>query len=1094
MSFELTLLSGPNNSPILPNTLAGWLGWIVLFGVLAWGVYSSREEGQDWGRQKWYMLAALAVLVPLASLFFIFRLPFGNVLPPPELPVEPRSPALIIFAALPWTLAAGLLGSIPAVLLGLFSGAVLAAVDTHNFYTPLATGLMALVFTACVRQRYRTLIYELMRHPFVATIVTGVLYGFVYLVSTTLALPGSLAARLDFTLAHFWTAMLATGGELFLAGVICEIVSFIFPENWGRKTPLEPSPIESSLQVRFFYGTGPLIVLLLFTLAYADWKIAGSAARNMIRDRLSSTAQVAADSVPFFLETGQNLIQQISRNAALQKPDADLLPGQLAELMRVTPYFSQLYFFDANGNPVTGYPEKDLNRLFPSPEEQNGVQLALRGVVVQNYTLAPANGESAGQVSFIATVFGQGHVPAGAVLGRTDLATNPILQPIVKSMDDLHELGGQGAILDGSGRVLYTSQALPMMATFGSNLSDSPSFFDATGLDGTRQLVFSQPTQGQGWYILLSVPAQSAQQMGISIAEPLLILIFGMAVFIIVYLRLGLRGVTASLQTLAAEAGHIAEGQLDRSLPIHGADEVGRLRQAFEQMRASLKSRLDELNRLLVVSQGVASSLKVEDSVKPILEAALANGACAVRVILTDEAQTEDQSVEAARFGMGPKSDEFADMDERVLGLLAQREPLVLGNLTRGRGLNLPPDAPHPAALMAVRLKHENRSFGALWVGYDNPRRFSDEEMRFLSTLAGEAALAAANARLFTSAEIGRKRLEAVLRSTPDAILVTDQNNRLLLSNPAASQLPGMNGSLVRGKPISEIISDAELLRLMNDSLEKHSATEISFPNGRTYYATVSLVMVEEQPVGRVCILRDITHYKEVDELKSDFVATVSHDLRSPLKNMRGYATLLQMVGDLNEQQKTYVRRIISGVETMNRLVNNLLDLGRIEAGVELKLEMIPVVDAVERVTDQLQLQAAQRNIQLDQEFPLDENPVIEADRALLEQALTNLIENAIKFTPVGGQVRVKVQTRKSAVIFAVQDTGIGIAPLDQPRLFEKFYRGGSREAQQQRGSGLGLAIVKSVADRHGGRVWLESQLGKGSTFYLEIPYNQASR
>ena len=121
---------------------------------------------------------------------------------------------------------------------------------------------------------------------------------------------------------------------------------------------------------------------------------------------------------------------------------------------------------------------------------------------------------------------------------------------------------------------------------------------------------------------------------------------------------------------------------------------------------------------------------------------------------------------------------------------------------------------------------------------------------------------------------------------------------------------------------------------------------------------------------------------------------------------------------------------------------------------------------------------------------PAGQNPIINADAALLQQALYNLVENAIKYTPIGGQIKVCLQIREQTILFTIQDTGIGIAPIDQPRLFEKFFRGGQREAHQQRGSGLGLAIVKSIAEKHGGKVWLESQLGKGSTFYMEIPTN----
>jgi len=253
----------------------------------------------------------------------------------------------------------------------------------------------------------------------------------------------------------------------------------------------------------------------------------------------------------------------------------------------------------------------------------------------------------------------------------------------------------------------------------------------------------------------------------------------------------------------------------------------------------------------------------------------------------------------------------------------------------------------------------------------------------------------------------------------------------------------------------------------------------------------VSPVIADGRQVGKICMLRDITHFKELDTLKSDFVSTVSHDLRSPLTLMRGYATMLQMVGELNEQQQGYVKKMIGGVDNMTRLVNNLLDLGRIEAGIDLRLENIRANEIVSQVVALLQPQAAQKNIQIVSELPEDGPVVIEADSALLQQSIYNLVENAIKYTPVGGRVRVHLQARAETILFSVIDTGIGIAPLDLPRLFEKFYRSGRREAYQQHGTGLGLAIVKSIADRHGGRVWVESQLGKGSAFFFEIPREQ---
>ena len=206
---------------------------------------------------------------------------------------------------------------------------------------------------------------------------------------------------------------------------------------------------------------------------------------------------------------------------------------------------------------------------------------------------------------------------------------------------------------------------------------------------------------------------------------------------------------------------------------------------------------------------------------------------------------------------------------------------------------------------------------------------------------------------------------------------------------------------------------------------------------------------------------------------------------------MRGYATMLEMVGDLNDQQQGYVRKIISGVENMSRLVNNLLDLGRIDLGVGLELEQVTVLEIIERVTGALQLQAVQKNIVLSVELSKDMPHAVEADQALLHQAVYNLVENAIKYTPEGGHVVIRTPSQPGYLTFTVEDSGFGIAPDDLPRLFEKFYRGKQREARAQPGSGLGLAIVNSIATNHGGRVWVESLAGRGSIFYLQIPLTQ---
>ncbi len=1077
---------------ILPNHPLGWLGWLVMAAFLVWGTWRWKDSF-DILRVRWWMALALLLATPLFAAFLGIRLP-GEVQPMPETPLEIAPPGLMFLAAIPWALAAGLLGTVPSVALGLLSGLILAIFGTHSPFTPLEIGILALLFSAAIRQNYRTRFYHFLRHPIVAAVAVIIAYIPLLIVSMLFSTNGALAARLDYAFTQSWLLLAARAGELLIAGLAAEMFYRFMPSFWGRQRPLVPSPAESSIQARFFYGTVPLVGLLVLSLIVGDWLVAGKAARDMIEKRLTSTASVAAESLPYFLETGQNLILSLSNPELLSvSADPEKLSDALAQRLRSVPFFRQLFLFDEAGNVISGFPASDTAQINMTDEEWNGVTLALKGVSTQVYVARPLINETSAQVSFIAAIRNSQKDVIGVLLGRTDLNTNPFTQPAINALNSMEGLGGEGIILDEKGEILYHPINTEVMNQYAGQRPTTDLFFDETSPTNTRQFVYYQTVDGRPWAVILTVPAKVAQQYALDIAIPLLGMLLVFSALVFVFLRLNLHGMTSSLQSLSTEASFIAHGQLDRPLNIKGVDEVGRLSQVFEQMRVSLKTRLEELNSLLSVSQGVAANLDIGDAIRPILEAALIGDACAARLVLVRDVTLDTLEQGPVAFGVGPAAQLYANFDPQLFEMLQQQDTLSLPNVARMRRLQFAPGAPHPGALLGLSVRHESRYYGVLWVAYDRARNFSEEEIRFLTTLSGEAALAATSARLYAIAEVGRQRMEAVLASTPEPVLVIDEQARLLLLNPAAVQVPGLILSSIEGRPIQEVVGPKDLIDLLTVPLtERISSREISLTNGKIYYASVSLVVAEGRSVGRVCTMRDITHFKELEQLKSEFVATVSHDLRSPLTLMRGYATMLQMVGDLNDQQKGYVRKIVSGVENMTRLVNNLLDLGRIEAGIGLQIERVLVNEIAGEVINSLQLQAVQKDIRLSQEFTgSNKNVVIEADRALIQQAMYNLVENAIKYTAVGGQVKVRLECRNGTVLLEIHDTGIGIAPLDLPHLFEKFYRSGRREAYQQRGTGLGLAIVKSIAERHGGRVWVDSQLGKGSVFSLEVPSEQ---
>lgn len=1091
MSFLSTLFSSLRYFQLFVDA-NGWFIWLASLAIIVFQIWRWRHYHPHWGNRQGVIFITLFLLVPITTLFIGIHLPSGGALPYPGISIEPEGAAIMLFAALPWMLAAGYLGPAPAAMLAAFSGLLLGYFNTHSLFTPLEYALVATLFSAAVRQKYRTPVFRYLRRPFMATIIVVAIYPVIYTIANILAVGDSLPIGVDFVASRLPLIFAAVTGQLLVGGVLVEIMVMGSRSTWGYQGKLIPSPAETSLESRFLYLLGPIVTVLFLLVTLGVWVVAGRTAESLIRDQMMNTAGFAADSIPFVLETGQTLIMDMASDERLLSLDTNEITQTLQEQLRAVPYFRQLYILDSNGQLITGYPKNNFQNLNLTSQEELGVVLASEGVTLQIYSVPPELGENAGQLSFLTTIKDNSGNIQGVLLGRSGLSSNPFTQPILDSLDQLQALQGVGGLVDPNGIILYHPMPNMLMTTYSGILNEIPTFNQETSPDGTRRLTFNHPVSGSSWAVVISVPAQQIQQQALNIAVPLLGMLLMLALLTYALLRIGLQVVANSLQGLTAQSTRMAAGELDQALVPKGADEIGRLGAAFEEMRLRLKSKLEEANRLLFVSLGVSSTLEMDTAIKPILEAALSTGVTSARVILDPSVLQDFDKNMQSKFGLGQDTEHYSALDEQIQKLSKKQDLVILSNPARA-GLQLNSGNSLPTALVSVAIRHDEEYFGALWVAHKENHRFTKDATRFIKKLAGQAEMAIANARLYLNANIGRQRLEAILSSTSDPLLVTDYDNRLLLANPAAMELLGTDSQPKAGMPIKEVIAQKDLLELLVDPDNETASAEIVFPNNRVYYASVSPVAADGKPMGRVTVLRDITYLKELDTLKSDFVNTVSLDLRAPLKLMRGHTTMVETVGELNSQQVEYMRKIVDGIESMSALVNNLLDLGRIEAGVGLHLEKVQINEITAQVLEAMRGKADQKNIALILEKSKSTLPLIEADNALLHQAIRNLIENAIKFTNREGEIQVRITPHQDTIVLSVKDNGIGVAPIDQPRLYERFFRVEQlgEEADKQ-SSGLGLAIVKSIAEQHGGKIWMESRLGEGSTFNLRIPYRQS--
>lgn len=1064
-----------------PNGLLSWVVWLFLVAVVVWLLWRLRPAKFDWTRKEWGWFLLLALLTPISILLLSIQLPADNVLPIPALGPPAFAPLLPLFAAVPWVLAIALLGAVPGTVLAGLSGVLIALWDTRSPFTPIEFALLAALFAAALAQPYRTRFFGWLRNPLVAALILAIIYPLLYLSTAFFWAANGPVASLDFALSRLPWVTLAVGLPLLLAGGLLQGLRTRWPIFASASQAAQPAPGERSLEARLLFSLGPIVLLAFLAVGALGWWSAGRAAEQLLSERVSSSAELAADSVPFLLETGQNLILQLAGDTRLAEAAPEDALSLLQSHLRTFPYFEQFVLLDTGGNTIAATPVGDFAGLQPGQEEIAAVGLAIQGVALQYLSVPPITPDSdTAQLSFLAAVRNSNGQVRAVLLGRTSLASNPFAQPILQSLRSVNELGGQGLLVDGESRIVIAPEASALLQPYNGRVGDGPFEYEDASPDGARRIVNYQPVTGTDWAVVAQWPARLSQELALEIALPQLLVLLALALLAYFLLRFSLRSMTGSLQELVAETRRIAAGDLKAPLLVRSADEIGRLAAAFEKMRQTLQARLEENQRLLAVSQGVSSNLDVGAHIEPILEAALASGATTARLVFSSDADGK----ELVGFGRGASKSAHHSLDEQMLALTQKQERVLITNPARAR-LKVAKGAILPQALAAFALQNKGENLGVLWLAYEQPQSFGPEAVRYLETLADQAATAAVNARLYDSASSGRQRLEAILEGTPDPLLVVDETERIVFANRAALEALGRKSEDVLSSTFGKVFSEPELLSLLRDSATARAGVDLKM-GAHNYHAVVSTVEEKGRPVGRALMLRDISSFKQVEDARAEFLSTLSHDLHDPLELTRGYLNMLAMVGELNEQQSSYVQKIEHNIEGISQLAADLLDIERISSSQGLQIQSFPIDSLLQEVCDEIAPRARQKKIEIKLQRNGSGQPALEADRTLLQRVFYNLMDNAIKFSPRDGAVEVKTSFVKDSVTVSVTDHGAGIAPLDLPKAFET-------DPKKRRGAS-GLAIVKSIVERHGGRVWAESELGTGSTFYCELPLGGAAK
>ena len=575
-------------------------------------------------------------------------------------------------------------------------------------------------------------------------------------------------------------------------------------------------------------------------------------------------------------------------------------------------------------------------------------------------------------------------------------------------------------------------------------------------------------------------------------------------------------------------------------------DEVNRMTENLETLVADRTEALaeanreltmerDRLNALYRIMRELSSSLELERLLNRTL--VLINTALTAEqgyILIRDSGTTlvyravvgrtphdaEGQPLALPRLGEWVRYRE----DQGLIGRLMSRPNSVLINDlgTTPQWEILPEQSNWQRSVLAAPLLSGEETRGCILLFHRDADHFSHDHQRMLEAIASQIAVTVSSIEIFDLLSESADRLgtmlrlqqleaaksQAILEGVADGVLVTDAGGRITLFNPAAERILRISRQEVEGMSESELpglfgLTGTTWTELAHrwaegqgDSVLQPLYEERIEYERRVVSVRIAPVFRQDVFEGTVSVFRDITRDVEVDRMKSEFVSTVSHELRTPMTSIKGYIDLLYdgMAGPLSEPQLKFLRTVKDNTDRLTLLVNSLLDISRLDTGmIKLTLEPIAPLDVIGHVISTLmpKVEAKGQDLRVLAEPP---QPMVRADPTRVVQILTNLVDNAVKYTPSGGQISIDARQVDGFLHIQVQDDGMGISEQDQEKLFSRFFRAESALLSGAGGAGLGLHITRSLVDLHGGEIWVESRPEQGSTFTFSLPLADQAR
>lgn len=762
-----------------------------------------------------------------------------------------------------------------------------------------------------------------------------------------------------------------------------------------------------------------------------------------------SAIQIASQMDNFF-QIGELYLSNYAHPDLINMParqqyeqfERDLLPF---------PFFNQLSLLSSNGQIITGFPNDDPLSL---SDELISYLINIPKTTPNFFITIKTSSQSAdNDFVFIKAINNPENASPVYLIGETNWSSNPLNLFLRDSLQNLSQSNFSANIIDEN-NLLIISLITPLTDFSGMNRD---------------MLKSSHPLRLNNWMIEISKPYRV---FGLEVLK-------NASLYLLVVLGIGL------LVSYAFISNRI---EVKLSFPqsrILGHKESKQL-EHLHKRNENNKTQSEYLDLIQDFISDSARFTNKNELCKLIIKYASKIPSSSIRIIIYNNPYLPSQGFFS--IDSGDLSNSYAYLDSEILKQTRDGNKLFIPDIRKVQLIPLSSEKLYPLSIYVYPIYEEDLLLGVLWLGFELAYQITTDENKLIFELIKRASPQLSLAITSDVLKTIASEQDSILECLQLPVIILDEENKIIYINDFIVELERRFQN-----KIGFLLKDLDLDHSLKEIISDHKITEASegeefIKDNRIYKVFGFQKKIAKNRLMKIFIFREITAEVHFKDNLSNNISLLAHSMRSPLTNMKGYTNMLAMIGQVNDQQKEYIQKIITNIDETSNLVKNLLDIEKLEKGVNLQLQNIDCIEIIDKVVQSLKAFSNQKQIEIQNIYDDKQSLIVFADPLLLERALYNLVENAIRYSNRKSMVSIKVDRKNDYVEIIIKDNGIGIAPVDIDHIFEKFYRVKISSSLEGAGSGLGLYLVKSIINQHNGKIFVSSILGKGTEFRIELP------